>query len=161
MKIFHSFVVLTMVSNCAYSVIPEDLSQVPYLDCFQKEANNRGVELAILLAIAEKESEFNPNALNVSNADGSIDVGIMQINSYWIKPPYVKEHFFEPCFNISFGAYVLRDSLERWGNNWVGVGKYNANSLYKGYVYTSDLWGRYNKYVRLISDAKKNGGRVG
>jgi len=131
---------------------PSSGHSIPYIECFNEAVTEYGVELPLLIAIAEKESGFNPRAINNKNADGSFDIGIMQINSSWIKGKYIKEHFYEPCFNIKFGAYVLSDNLARWGKNWRGVGKYNARTPSKGYVYTTDLYPRYIKYVELISN---------
>lgn len=134
---------------------PSQATDIPYIKCFIDASAKYSVELPLLVAIAEKESGFNPRAYNSANTNGSFDIGIMQINSSWIKGPYQKDHFLEPCFNIHFGAYVLSDSVQRWGNNWKGVGKYNAKSPSKGYVYTKELYPRYVKYVQMFSHAKK------
>lgn len=134
---------------------PKNVANIPYMECFNEAVAEYGVELPLLVAIAEKESGFNPNALNTDNSNGSFDIGIMQINSSWIKGQYVRSHFYDPCFNIKFGAYVLSGSLARWGNDWYGVGKYNAKTPSKGYIYTTDLYPRYIKYVELLSKKKK------
>lgn len=138
----------------ARPTLPARVSDIPYIECFKKAAYNYKVELPLLVAVAEKESGFNPKALNRDNKNGSFDIGIMQINSWWIKVPYEKNHFYEPCFNISFGAFVMADSLKSWGYNWYGVGKYNASTPSKGYVYSQELYPIYVKYVRIFSHEK-------
>ncbi len=150
-------VALSPSLSCAAKEFPRNIRDVPYIKCFVNASAKYRVELPLMLAIAEKESGFNPRALNSANSNGSFDIGIMQVNSYWMKGVYKKEHFYEPCFNIHFGAYVLSDSIARWGNNWKGVGKYNARSLAKGYVYTTDLYPRYVKYAQMLSHEKKEG----
>ena len=134
--------------------MPTRVGDIPYLECFKKAAHKYKVELPLLVSVAEKESKFNPKALNVDNENGSFDIGIMQINSWWIKVPYEKNHFYEPCFNIHFGAFVMADSLKTWGYSWYGVGKYNASTPSKGYVYSQDLYPIYVKYVRIFSHEK-------
>lgn len=151
-KMSYVIIFTSLIGDFCWASSQQELApSIPYIECFNQAAAEYGVELPLLIAIAEKESGFNPKALNTKNLNGSFDIGIMQINSYWIKGPYVKSHFYEPCFNIKFGAYVLSDSLARWGNNWKGVGKYNARTPSKGYVYTTDLYPRYIKYVNLLS----------
>lgn len=147
-------IALSSPSLYAAKALPRHAKEIPYIKCFIEASAKYSVELPLLVAIAEKESGFNPLAYNASNRDGSFDIGIMQINSYWIKGAYKKGHFVEPCFNIHFGAYVLSDSVRQWGYNWKGVGKYNARSPEKGYIYTKDLYPRYVKYVNIFSHAK-------
>jgi len=44
-------------------------------------ANQYGVNPALALAIAQQESSFNPAAVSAPNKNGSVDYGLMQINS--------------------------------------------------------------------------------
>lgn len=153
---YQAFLAITLSSSSLYAAksLPRQVNEIPYIKCFIEASAKYSVELPLLVAIAEKESGFNPLAYNASNGNGSFDIGIMQINSYWIKGEFKKGHFVDPCFNIHFGAYVLSDSVRQWGYNWKGVGKYNARSPEKGYIYTKDLYPRYVKYVNIFSHAK-------
>lgn len=101
----------------------------------------------ILWAIAKVESNFNPYAIN-RNANGSYDIGIMQINSSWI--PVLKRYglsdvkqLWDPCYNIHIGAWVLSQCIEKHGYTWQAVGCYNAVSPAKKIRYMSKVWQVY------------------
>lgn len=107
--------------------------------CFEEAGREYNISPLLLWAIAKTETDFNPTAVNRKNADGSIDVGMMQINSYWAEK--LGEEFWQaqedPCYNIRSGAYVLANCFERYGKNWVGIGCYNASTTSKQIRYTS------------------------
>jgi len=79
-----------------------------YWACFVSAGQHYGVNPYLLYAIAKVESGLNPRAIN-RNKNGTIDRGIMQINSSWdrylirhgIDPRYV----WEPCYNIHLGLW--------------------------------------------------------
>ncbi len=64
----------------------------------------------LLRSIAKIESNYNPSAVN-HNSNGSSDLGIMQINSSWIKPMGLdyQELVKNPCYNVMTGAKILKD----------------------------------------------------
>ena len=98
----------------------------PYLAEFVAAADTYNVPLLLLLAICDQESGRKPWALNIagktylpdsldsalrlleSNFKPSYDVGLMQINSYWIRRLRLRtEYVFEPKVNIHIAAYIL------------------------------------------------------
>jgi soluble lytic murein transglycosylase-like protein len=99
--------------------------------CWEQAAHRYGVNTYLLYAIAKTESNLNPNAIN-RNANGSYDIGLMQINSSWL--PTLRRYgvsekdLYEPCINIQVGAWVLANNMQRMGNSWNAVGAYNAKS---------------------------------
>ena len=100
-------------------------------DAFEAASVYYGIDPVLLLAIAIVESNVNQQARNV-NHDGSVDVGIMQINrGYWEAPLRelgIPWHVVESSaeINIHIGAWVLAQSFERTGVSWQGIGAYNA-----------------------------------
>lgn len=102
--------------------------------CFDEAGAHYNVSPDLLRAIAHVESRFNPDAYNENrNESGRVlsrDYGLMQINSSW----FVKLSEFdvnevtvyEPCFNVSLGAWVLASNFATHGYNWNSVGAYNA-----------------------------------
>lgn len=86
---------------------------------------------ALLYAIAKTESGLKPWAKNV-NKDGSIDHGMMQINSRWLptlaKHGITERDLYDPCVSLDVGAWVLHHNMKRLGNSWNAVGAYNAAS---------------------------------
>lgn len=96
---------------------------------WEAAAARYGTNAQVLYAIAQQESSLNPRALN-RNVDGSIDVGLMQINSRWL-PQLAKfgitaNHLFDPCINLNVGAYILALSMQRHGNTWQAIGTYHS-----------------------------------
>jgi soluble lytic murein transglycosylase-like protein len=117
-------------------------------DCFKDAAKHYGINETLLQTIAEVESSNNPSAVNV-NTDGSKDIGIMQINSWWLGPlsqyGYTEAHLYDRCINIQLGAWVLAQEISQHGANWKAVGAYNAKSPDKATAYAKRVWARYQK----------------
>jgi len=112
---------------------------IPAQACWDEAATRYRVNSALLYAIAQTESGLNPLALG-RNANGSRDIGLMQINSAWL--PALAEYgiserdLFQPCTSIHVGAWVLARNFHRLGYSWEAVGAYNAvsPSLRRAYV---------------------------
>mgnify|MGYP000025166194 CR=1 FL=1 len=51
---------------------------------FEEAGEYYRIDPKILYSIAKKESKFNPNAIS-RNSNGSVDIGVMQINSVHCK----------------------------------------------------------------------------
>jgi soluble lytic murein transglycosylase-like protein len=80
---------------------------------------------------------MNPKAMNV-NINGSYDLGLMQINSFWLKSLALdKEKLMtDACYNVTAGARILKKCIDRFGFDWEAVGCYNASSLQKKINYS-------------------------
>lgn len=99
------------------------------LSCIAKASHTFDLPSEWLLAIALHESALNPNALN-HNRNGSWDVGVMQINSvHW---PRLKElditpeALFDPCVNVTVGAWLLKSHVQALGLNAKAIGRYHS-----------------------------------
>ena len=107
---------------------------LPARGCWQEAGNRYQIEPALLYAIARTESALNPAATH-RNRDGSIDIGLMQINSAWL--PHLARYgisardLWEPCTNIHVGAWVLAQKIRKLGMTWEAVGAYNATTPFK------------------------------
>ncbi len=112
---------------------------LPAHACWDDAAKRYQVSSALLYAIACTESGLNPQAIG-RNANGSRDIGLMQINSAWL--PTLASHgiserdLFRPCTNIHVGAWILAGNVSRLGYTWEAVGAYNAANpaLRRAYV---------------------------
>lgn len=97
--------------------------------CFDEAAElYPKVPVTWLQSIARQESGFNQAAVN-RNKNGSYDVGVMQINTYW--RPFVGEERWkllteDACYNVKVGAWVLDQCIERHGLTWKAIGCYNS-----------------------------------
>ncbi|MCL4456005.1 MAG: lytic transglycosylase domain-containing protein [Nitrospirae bacterium] len=100
--------------------------------CFEEAAKAYGINQALIESIAMIESNLNPKAVN-KNLNGSIDMGLMQINSFWVKTLGLNagELISNPCYNTMTGAKILKQCVDRYGYTWEAVGCYNATSKHK------------------------------
>ena len=100
------------------------------------------VSYELLYAVALTESSLNPAALNITS-ERNYDVGLMQINSFWVKKYGINPRdLYDPFYNAMWGAYILRYCQQRFGNSWKAVDCYHRGearakswSLYTSRVY--------------------------
>jgi soluble lytic murein transglycosylase-like protein len=103
--------------------------------CFQQASSFHHVDNSWLHAIAKHESNFNPRAVNRNN-DGSLDIGMMQINTSWLDELSkfgitAKENLLDPCVNIFVGAWILSKYVQTYGRTWEAIGAYNTGNPHK------------------------------
>jgi soluble lytic murein transglycosylase-like protein len=133
-------------------VVPVPASQArnlePSYEGFISETCERwSVPVKLVKAIARQESGWNAWAVNVAGrgymptskgealgvampawrSKQSFDVGLMQINSYWLRrfglsPDYI----IEPRRNIVIGVWILSKCLEQYGLTWRAVAAYHT-----------------------------------
>jgi len=85
-----------------------------------------GVPSGFVQAIVQVESEFNCNAINRSNKNGTVDYGLMQLNSSW----FTDENWREPEVNLRAGIRHIKWLMETHsGTSWWALAiSYNAGS---------------------------------
>jgi len=100
-------------------------------NCFDDAAAYQHVNPLILRAIAWQESRNRPAALN-KNTNGSVDYGLMQINSIHLptlsRYGIGRDTLMEPCKNVYIAAWHLRQKMNRYGNTWQAVGAYHSET---------------------------------
>jgi len=100
-----------------------------YADCFDEAAAYQHVNPTILRAIAWQESHYRADAVH-KNANGSIDYGLMQINSIHLSAlaryGIGQEALMTPCKNVYIAAWQLRRQVVKYGNTWAAVGAYHS-----------------------------------
>ncbi len=122
--------VLGLVAALAL-LIPGIIQADELAACFHEAGGRYGIAPALLRAIAEVESGLDPRAMHI-NADGTADIGLMQINSWWF--PVLKQYgieprdLWDPCLSISVGAWILAGNVRQFGYGWRAVGAYNAGT---------------------------------
>lgn len=112
------------------SLISRDSLQLAYpttvLPLVEQKAGSLlegSVDPFLLLAIARKESQFNPKAISIANARG-----LLQLNPETAKKlaPVSEEALFDPATNIELGAKYVRQLLKLLGGTPLVVAAYNA-----------------------------------
>ena len=100
-------------------------------DCFTAAGQRYGIAPRLLQAIGQVESGLESRARHV-NTDGSVDVGVMQINSAWF--PLLQRYgiapamLWHPCYNVHVGAWILSEDIRQYGYTWEAVGAYHAGT---------------------------------
>ena len=126
-------------------------------DCWDTAARQYGIDPTLLRTIAQHESGLNDTALH-RNPDGSVDIGIMQINSGWL--PTLRHYgidrasLYLPCTNELVGAWILANGIARYGATWRAIGSYNARSPTKQLAYAEQI---YTRYYRIRPGAPTGG----
>lgn len=83
----------------------------------------------VLRAILKIESNLNPRAVG-QNTNGTVDMGIAQINSmhfkelatFGVKP----KDLLDACVGTYVAAWHLRRVIARHGNTWEGIAHYHS-----------------------------------
>lgn len=114
--------------------------------------------LALVLAVAEQESRFNPSEVSSTN-----DYGIMQINK--VNFNWLREKGIEPLDNkgnIEAGVLILSEAVKKYGDYGLALMAYNcgdtgAKRLWKKGIYSSkysratmERFDKWDKYIRGV-----------
>jgi soluble lytic murein transglycosylase-like protein len=117
-------------------------------DCLDDAARYHRVSVQILRAIAQQESGMRPYVTS-RNADGSEDIGLMQINSSWLPKlarfGITRQHLFDACVNAYVGTWILASNIKQFGPTWKAVGAYNAVSSNKQIIYANNIYRRLQR----------------
>ncbi|AIO49319.1 lytic transglycosylase domain-containing protein [Burkholderia cenocepacia] len=131
---------LTLVSTIALSCA---LCGVARADCLDDAAAFQHVSVSLMRGIAQVESGMNPNAVN-TNTNGTVDIGLMQINSTWLptlaREGITRESLFDACTNAYVGAWILSQNIRQLGPNWNAIGAYNSASPDKRLAYARKVY---------------------
>lgn len=126
-------------------------ASVARADCLDEAANYYRLDPTLVRAIAWHESGMRPLAVN-RNSNGSVDVGLMQINSTWFptlaRAGIAPEHLWNACVNAYVGAWILSSNIARLGPNWKAVGAYNATTPEKQLRYANQIYARWQALQR-------------
>ncbi|KVT04581.1 lytic transglycosylase [Burkholderia sp. MSMB1078WGS] len=131
---------LTVASTIALSCA---LCGVARADCLDDAAAFQHVSVSLMRGIAQVESGMNPNAVN-TNTNGTVDIGLMQINSTWLptlaREGITRESLFDACTNAYVGAWILSQNIRQFGPNWNAIGAYNSASPDKRLAYARKVY---------------------
>ncbi|KAB8065248.1 lytic transglycosylase domain-containing protein [Janthinobacterium violaceinigrum] len=128
-------------------------SSMPAQACWREIGAKYGISPYLLHAIAKTESNLNPRIVSRPNANGSYDIGLMQINSSWLpiiaRYGITEAQLLEPCVSIEVGAWILAQNIHRLGNSWTAVGAYNSPNAATGLRYAARV------YRNLVPEAAR------
>jgi soluble lytic murein transglycosylase-like protein len=135
LRIFAALVLVVFATAAAHAGQQQPRTM---MDCFEEAGKMYKVPPMLLQSIAWVESRYDKNAENY-NTNGSVDMGVMQINSLWLEPlsEYGVEtkHLYNACYNISVAAWILRKQINEVGYNWQAVAHYHSRTPERGENY--------------------------
>jgi soluble lytic murein transglycosylase-like protein len=147
MKIKNLLAVLLAIFTIAYA--PHALAQAaptPANDpnaCWRAAAQYHGVDIWLLYSIAWVESRMNPQSVG-KNKNGSLDLGMMQINTIWLqdlgKYGIKQEQLMDGCTSIYIGAWIMAKNFKNYGYTWRAIGAYNSANPGIGYKYAQKVY---------------------
>jgi soluble lytic murein transglycosylase-like protein len=121
-----------------------------HADCFDDAGNYQHVNPQVLRAIAWQESHGRADAMH-RNANGSVDYGIMQINSIHLRSlsgyGISSGTLMNPCVSVYVAAWHLRSKMQKYGNSWNAVGAYHSETPSERDKYKKSI-------IRIISEHK-------
>jgi len=101
--------------------------------CIVPAAVFHGVNHFVLRAILKVESGLNPGAV-ARNSNGTVDVGIGQLNSIHFRElarhGIAPEHLRDACIGTYVAAWHLRRTIATHGNSWFGIAAYHSTTPY-------------------------------
>lgn len=113
--------------------------------CIAVAAKFHKVNDRVLSAILRVESSYNALAVN-HNVNGTIDVGIGQVNSIHFKElsghGIAPGNLLDPCVGTYVAAWHLARQIKLHGNTWFAIGAYHSvtpyyNSRYQALVFNT------------------------
>ena len=143
---------LKKVFFTAFFLSASILPGVSFAFCFDQAGLYYNIAPDLLRSIARVESNHNPAAVN-RNKNGSMDYGLMQVNSRWARELGERwAYIHDPCHNVTVGAWVLSQCISRYGYAWEAVGCYNTGRADGA---------RTRSYIKKVIDAMAGKGGIG
>jgi len=97
-------------------------------DCFDRAGEKYNIPTPVLKAIADVESEHNPQAINLNYK--TYDIGMMQVNSQHLQKLKAlgieAQDLYDVCTNIDVGAWILSREIARHGYGWGAIAHYHS-----------------------------------
>lgn len=133
-------------------MLPVMINDVP-IDCLNRAAVVHHVPAMVILSVIKMENAKNGEAS--INKNGTVDYGVMQINSVWLPKiagyGYSKDDIqYNACKNVFVGTWILSQSIAESKNLWVGIGNYHSHTFSHNLDYRNSIYKRYKKLSYYI-----------
>lgn len=134
-------------------MIPILINDVP-VDCINKAALQYHVPAPLILSVIKTEG--GRNGMAKKNKNGTVDYGVMQINSVWlgkIKPYGFTAHDlqFNPCKNVEVGAWILSQNMASSSSAKEGIGNYHSRTQHLNKNYHQKVTNTYHSINKTIN----------
>ena len=147
-----SILVLLTINFSALAQSTDEKNQNDTNACWKSAAKYHSVDVWLLYSIAWVESKMNPNEIG-KNKNGSLDLGMMQINTIWLpelaKYGIKRENLMDGCTSIYIGAWILAKNFKTYGYTWRAIGAYNSANLDIGYKYAQKVYDTHRRITGM------------
>ena len=99
--------------------------------CFEDAGERYGIDPDLLKAIGWVESRWRQ--VTAENTDGTTDICLMQINSWWL--PKLEPHGItradllgDACLCVNVGAWILAQEIASVGYTWRATAQYHSRT---------------------------------
>ena len=133
---------------------------VPYANTIVTSAAEYDIPPSVLAGLLQQESGFIPTAVN-TNANGSLDRGIAQINSA-AHPNVSDAQAYDPAYAIPWAAKYLAGLIKSCGSVAGGLSRYNTGMCGSstGQAYAAKVLAYANQYTSLDSGGATQSAQV-
>lgn len=126
------------------------------LECINQAAQLFHVPAMMIVSVIKIENGWNGAA--IQNKNGTADLGVMQVNSSWLKALKKygitrKSLQFDPCVNVHTGTWILAKGLAK-DEGWQGVGNYHSATPIHNQRYRQKVKIVYEKLQRALSEER-------
>jgi hypothetical protein len=148
----------TILIASAAPATASPVARVPasWEQCFVAAGARYEISPLLLRAIARQESGLTPHAIG-KNTNGTRDIGVMQINSWWLthlEPIGIDEKaLMNPCLNIHVGAWILAQEIARYGLTWTAIGAYHSPTDWRRMDYAAKVHRHLVRELRALGVA--------
>lgn len=126
-----AIIAITALAVFAFIIIPQikkELHPREFPDPVEKYAEEYNVPEALIYAVIQCESSFDPNAVSPVGAQGLMQ--LMPETFQWLNEYHLREDtvtdFTDPETNIKYGTFYLSFLYKRYGNWETAIAAYNA-----------------------------------
>ncbi|MDO5537788.1 MAG: lytic transglycosylase domain-containing protein [Desulfovibrionaceae bacterium] len=151
------------------------MEPAPVRSLFTGPCRRFGISETLALAIARTESGINPLCITIEGREHrpasfeqaarlageamrqgrSVDLGLMQINSWWLKRLRLDPRdVLRPATNVLLGVWILHQEMLRHGRVWKAVGAYHSPSSRRRQAYVRRVARHYAELAELSPAAR-------
>ncbi len=122
------------------------------LECINHAAIMYHVPASVIVSVIQTENGKNGDA--IQNKNGTVDLGVMQVNSSWI-PSLQKKGIkkidvqFDSCINVQVGTWILAQGISN-SDGWQGVANYHSSTLKFNQIYRAKVKNIYFKNESVL-----------
>ena len=126
------------------------------LECINHAAQIFHVPATLIISVMKIENGWN--GASIKNMNGTTDLGVMQVNSSWVrqlnKYGITRESLqYDPCVNVHTATWILAKGLAK-GEGWQGVGNYHSATPIHNQRYRQKVKMAYQNMQRALLDEK-------